>query len=522
MRQVLGDFFEDVCDRFAKNECIYFPTTGKTYTYEEFHQYVCDIEKGLVALGLNRGDFIAIKSNNTPEWIAMQWACFKLGIIVVGLNSALTHIEVQNAMLHTGAKILFTDDTNYVISKGNDEDEKYRVIIWDYANQFMIDLGRAIQTVEIEERNLLVVATDPALILFTSGTTSEPKAVLMKNSAIVSAIEAYNKILTYKTSQENALICTPLAHMMGCLYGIMPVWAFGGKITLVEKFKVDRVLGLIQQQRCTIFNGVPTMFIFLLDEYQNYDISSLRTGLIAGSYVSDKLYKRIHEELGIKELLQAFGQTETLAATGITMLDPWEKRLHTTGQALEGVEIKIINCKKHSSEESEEILNPNEQGEVLIRSPYCMVEYLKNESATKKTKNAEGWIHTGDVGYLDEEGYLHIKSRLKDIIIKGGENICPAEIENELVKIEEVKEAIVVGVPDDYKDEEICAFVIPEGEEPLHIDQIKAQLKKSLAKYKIPKYIIRLKQFPMTGSGKVRKEVLKDLYDVLQSYFKSV
>lgn len=513
MKQVLGDFLDEVCDKYSQNECIYFPTTGATYTYEMFRQYVCDVEKGLVALGLNKGDLIAIKSSNTPEWLAMQWAGFKLGIIVVGLNAGLTPVEVAHAMKHTGARILFTDDMNYIIGKEKD----YRVIIWEYANQFIIDLGKTIETATIEERNMTVTAMDPALILFTSGTTSEPKAVLMKHSAILSAIAAYNKTLSYKQAdanqQDNALVCTPLAHMMGCLYGIMPVLAFGGKITLVEKFKTNTVLEIIEKERCTIFNGVPTMFLFLLDEYRDYDISSLRTGLIAGSYVATKLYKRITEELGMGELLQAFGQTETLAATGISMKDPWEKRMCTTGKALENVEIKIISPENKDGKEI--ILGPNERGEILIRSSYCMMEYLKNETATKKTINKEGWVHTGDLGYLDEEGYLYIKSRLKDIIIKGGENICPAEIEDALVQMEEIKEAVVVGVPDVYKTEEICAFVVPEDEEPLHIEQIKRALRKGLAKYKIPKYIIRIGRFPKTNSGKVKKEELKSLYSIL-------
>lgn len=515
MRQVLGDFFDDVCDRYSQKECIYFPTTGMTYTYESLKKYVCDIEKGLIALGLKKGDVIAIKSHNTPEWIAMQWAGFKLGIIIVGLNAALTQIEVTKAMEHTEAKILFTDDMSYMINELMIESRNnYRVIIWNYTNQFIIDLGRTVSEAVVEEYNMAVTAMDIALILFTSGTTSEPKAVMMKNSAILSAIEAYNKNLTY-TDKENALICTPLAHMMGCLYGIIPVFSFGGKITIVERFKTDRVLELIEKERCTIFNGVPTMFIFLLEEYKGTDVSSLRTGLIAGSYVSPSLCERIYKELGMKEILQAFGQTETLAATGTNINDSFEKRMCSTGRALDHVEIKVVSY-THNAHQEERVLGVGEQGEILIRSPYCMVEYLKNEKATHQTRDKEGWVHTGDLGYIDEEGYLYIKSRIKDIIIKAGENICPTEIENALIELEGVKDAVVISVPDIYKTEEICAFVIPEkGEEPFYADQIKEELKKCLAKYKIPKYIIRVRQFNTTNSGKVKKEQLRELYDVL-------
>lgn len=515
MRQVLGDFFDDVCDRYGQKECIYFPTTDVTYTYESFKKYVYDIEKGLIALGLKKGDLIAIKSNNTPEWLAMQWAGFKLGIVVVGLNAALTQIEVIRAMQYTRAKILFTDDMNYMINEPMmDNRNEYRVIIWDHANQFIIDLGRTISESVVEEYNMAVMAMDVALILFTSGTTSEPKAVMMKNSAILKAIEAYNKNLTY-TENENALICTPLAHMMGCLYGIIPVFSFGGKITLVEKFKTTRVLEIIAKEHCTIFNGVPTMFLFLLEEHKRGNLSSLRTGLIAGSYVSPKLCERIYEELGMKEILQAFGQTETLAVTGTNINDPFEKRMCSTGRALDNVEIKIVSH-IHDENQEEKVLGINKQGEILVRSPYCMIAYFNNEKATQQTLDKDGWIHTGDLGYIDDDGYLYIKSRIKDIIIKAGENICPAEIENALIELEEIKDAVVISVPDVYKTEEICAFVIPEkGEEPFHVEQIKEVLKKCLAKYKIPKYIIRVRQFNTTNSGKVKKEQLRELYDAL-------
>ncbi|WP_054740964.1 long-chain fatty acid--CoA ligase [Cellulosilyticum ruminicola] len=341
MKQVLGDFFDEICDRFSERECIYFPTNDMTYTYESFKVYVHDIEKGLIALGLKKGDLIAIKSENTPEWLAMQWAGFKLGIVVVGLNAALTQIEVMRAMNHTGAKILFTDDMSYMISELTANNQmSYRIIIWDSTNQFIIDLGCSVSEAVVEEMNMAVEATDTALILFTSGTTSEPKAVEIKNSAIAKAIEVYGKNLTYGEN-ENALMCTPFAHMMGCLYGIIPVFNVGGKITILEKFKTSRVLEIISEERCTIFNGVPTMFLFLLNEYKDEDISSLRTGLIAGSYVSPQLYERIYKELGVTELLQAFGQTETLAVTGTNINDPFEKRMYSTGRALENVEIKI-------------------------------------------------------------------------------------------------------------------------------------------------------------------------------------
>ena len=512
MRQVLGDFFDEICDRYSEKECIYFPTTGITYTYENFKIYVHDIEKGLIALGLKKGDLIAIKSENTPEWLAMQWAGFKLGIVVVGLNAALTQIEVMRAMNHTGAKILFTDDISYMINEYTADNQiTYRVIIWDSANQFIIDLGRSVSDSVVEEMNMQVEATDRALILFTSGTTSEPKAVEMRNGAILGAMDVYGKNLTYGEN-ENALVCTPLAHMMGCLYGVIPVLNVGGKVTILEKFKTSRVLEIISTKKCTIFNGVPTMFLFLLNEYKNEDISSLRTGLIAGSYVSPKLYERIYKELGVKELLQAFGQTETLAVTGTNMNDPFEKRMYSTGRALENVEIKI-DYSKTEVEENGEFCR---QGEILVRSPYCMQGYLKNEKATAKTIDEEGWLHTGDLGDIDEDGYLYIKSRIKDIIIKAGENICPAEIENALVSLEGIKEAVVVGVPDPYKTEEICAFVVPEKEEDLcQVEVITEMLKKCLAKYKLPKYVIRVSRFNTTSSGKVKKEPLRQLYTIL-------
>lgn len=500
MYKTLGNFVDSICNHYQNREFLYFPTTNTTYTYSSFHNLVTNMCNLLINQDLKKGDYLTLKSNNRPEWIAIEWAAFKLGIVIVSLNSNLTYNEVNNSMEQTGSKFLITDDTT-ISSKNN---PNYTTMLFsDIVDSLSsTDSNSNIDYLEIKKRQKEVVSTDVALILFTSGTTSAPKAVVMKHKSILSAILDFITCVTYK-KDDNALICAPFSHMMGALYGILSVISFGGKITLLESFKTKRVLENISKEHCSIFFGVPTMYLFLLNKYKDYDISSLRTGIIAGSNVSPDLYKRIYNELGMTELLQSFGQTEVLAVTMTNMKDSFEKRAGSAGKPLESVQIKIVDIAT-----GEKLAN-NEEGEILVQADYLMKGYLNNEEATLQAVDEEGWIHTGDLGYLDDEGYLYVKSRIKDVIIRGGENISPYEIEDALLKLPEIKDASVMGVPDPLKSEEICAFIIPNDEVDIDVDMIQAKLSEIIAKYKIPKYILSINSFPKTSSNKIAKNKLK-------------
>lgn len=502
MYKTLGNFVDSICHHYQDKDFLYFPTTNTTYTYASFHDLVINMSNLLISYGLKKGDYLTLKSSNRPEWIAIEWACFKLGIIVVSLNANLTISEVNNLMEHTSSKLLITDD-NTIHSKNN---SNYTTILFsDIIDSLSsINLHSFMNFLEINRRQKQVKSTDIALILFTSGTTSTPKAVAMKHNSILSAILDFITCVTYK-SDDNALICAPFSHMMGALYGILSVISFGGKITLLESFKTKRVLQTISEQHCTIFFGVPTMYLFLLNNYKGYDVSSLRTGIIAGSNVSSDLYKRIYNELGMTELLQSFGQTEVLAVTITNIKDSFEKRACSTGRPINNVKIKILDINTNKE------VPIGEEGEILVKADYLMDGYLNNKEATLQVITEEGWIHTGDLGYLDEDGYLYVKSRIKDIIIRGGENISPYEIEEALLKLPEIKEASVMGIPDILKNEEIFAFIIPNNDIDIDTEYIQSKLSEIIAKYKIPKYILSLKSFPKTTSNKIAKNKLKQL-----------
>lgn len=496
MYKTLGDFIDTICNHYKDRELLYFPTTKTTYKYSSFHELVNKIAGNLINMGLKKSDCITIKSYNTPESLALQWACFKTGIIAAYLNPSLSHTEISNAMGHANSSLLVTDDAK--LKKATDS--YCKIISFDDLTQ---NSNFSISTITNMQNQ--VNGNDIALILFTSGTTSSPKAVAMKHSSIISAMLNFITCVTY-VSTDNALICAPFSHMLGSLYAVLTVISFGCKITLLESFKTNRVLETIQNESCTIFSGVPTMFLFLLDNIKNYDLSSLRTGIIAGSNVSKQLYERIYNELGMTELLQSFGQTESLAITSTTMDDNFEKRASSCGKPLSNTKIKIVDINT-----LEEVPNGVE-GEILAYSDCLMAGYLNNKEATSKIITKEGWVRTGDLGYIDNEGYLHVKSRIKDVIIRGGENICPTEVEEALLNVPGIKEASVISVPDKYKMEEICAFIIPsENNVDIDYDFVKETLSKIIAKYKIPRYILSIKSLPKNSSHKIAKNKLKQL-----------
>ncbi len=507
MSQTLGILVETLCREYETKDFLFFPSTGKKYTYHVFYQKVLQIAQGLLSLGLKKGDFIAIKSLNRPEWIAIEWAAFKIGVVAVGLNANLTSYETEYAIGLTEAKILFTDDTSLNVKSTL----ACRTMGMDEKDYFCREVSKEAEE-EINRCQMQVEANDPAIVLFTSGTTSKPKAVVLSHQGIVMALQDFNEQTTY-SEDDNALVCAPFSHIMGTLYGVLCMALVGGKITLLERFKTQRVLESIENEKCSVFLGVPTMYQYILNEKEGHDLSSLRTGLIAGSCVSKELYERIYYEIGAKEIIQSFGQTEVLAISMTTMTDAFEKRATTTGRAIKRAELKIVDIY------TKERLPCNQVGELMVRTPYAMIGYLKDEEATKNTVEDSGWIHTGDLAHIDEQGYLHIGARIKDIIIRCGENIAPAEIEAALLKLSEVKEAAVVGVSDSKAAEEICAFIVTDEKVVHNLDfsVIKEQLSRYLAKFKIPKYIITVSELPTTSSGKVKRHELKTIFSSLES-----
>ena len=289
---------------------------------------------------------------------------------------------------------------------------------------------------------------------------------------------------------------------MGCILTAILILTVGGTLVVIKRFQTKKVLQIIQDEKCTGFNGVPTMYKFMLNYSSDYDVSSLRKGMIAGSYCSPKLMKKIMKDLNMHELSTIYGQTEAMGITQTIISDKKEYRLKTVGKPIYGVEAKICDIETGNE------LMQGETGELCIRSEYLMLGYYKNEEETNKTVR-DGWLHTGDIAQINKDGYIILKDRLKEIIIRGGENISPLEIEETLMQYDKIEDVVVIGVPDNVMGEEIFAYVKPK-DNSLTKDEIYSYSLKNLAKYMKPKYIEFINEFPVTSSGKVKKFILKE------------
>lgn len=489
----IGKFFDEICEKYAERECIYFPSTGERYTYQSFHKYVNDVAKGLIAMGITREQRIAIKAANTPQWIAIEMAAAKLGIVLVILNANLTVQELAYAIDFTDVKVLFTDQ----------KEEGFHCVTFGEAFEEMIAKGEAISDEEVLSWQAQVKEEDAAYIQFSSGTTSNPKAIVSPHNLIIWNSKRFAEELPYH-QDDNLLLCIPLAHALGSSLTVFTIFYYGAKMTIIEGFEVTRVLRTIEEERCTIFHAVPTMFMYLLRRHKGYNIECVRAALVGGSIISKATMEQIRDELEIPEIVQMYGQTEVLCITMSHIDDPMDKRMGTAGRVLEGVEIKVIDP------ETKEELPRGQMGELIFKQPYNFLEYLHNEKATKETIREDGWVHSGDLAVQDEEGYVVIKSRLKELIIRAGENISPSEVESVLLDFPKVKEVAVIGVPDSFKGEEICAFIV--AEENISKVELKKFLMRSLARHKVPRYMYFVDELPKTGSGKIKKFVLKELY----------
>ncbi|WP_054742817.1 class I adenylate-forming enzyme family protein [Cellulosilyticum ruminicola] len=490
----MGDFFDEVCEKFKDRECIYFPSTGRHYTYGEFHEYVTDIAKGLIAMGLTRQDHIAIKAVNSPEWIAIEMAATKIGVVLVILNANLTLQELAYAVDFAEVKYLFTDK----------REEDFHCIVFDEDLEDFIAKGRReVDDAQVKKWQDNIKKEDTAFIEFSSGTTSNPKAIISPQSLITWNSIRFAENLPYN-QDDNLLLCLPLAHALGNSLTVLSVFYYGAKMTIIEGFEVTKVLTMIEKERCTIFHAVPTMFMYLLKRHKSFDTKSLRAALIGGSIVSRNLMEAIRDELGIPEIVQMYGQTEVLDITLSTLDDPMDKRMGTAGKALPGVEIKVVDPETNLE------VPRGQKGELMFKTPYYFNGYMRNEKATKETICEDGWIHSGDYAIQDEAGYVTICSRLKELIIRAGENIAPNEIENVLLQFPSIREVAVIGVPDEFKGEEIAAFVVTK--EMMSKVELKKYLMTVLAKHKVPRYIYFVDSLPKTGSGKISKFALKELY----------
>lgn len=540
LKETIGGIIDRMCIKYENNEAIVYRDKNVRYSYRDFKKMYDGIAKGLLKLGIKKGNHLSIWSLNSPEWIALQIATAKIGAVLVCINTDYSKHELEYVLKHSNSKALFFSKgysgNNYTDSvysicpelkiclpgelSSKALPDMKSVISLDGEDKNMmslenlIEMGKDVSDEELLERSNSLECYDTINIQYTSGTTGNPKAVMSTHYNIINNAIISGKNLDF-SEKDRLLVCLPLFHVMGCVLSAIQCLLYGSTIVLVDRFQTTKVLEYLDKEKCTGLNGVPTMFKFLLSHpnFDDFDISILRKGMIAGSYCHPDLMNEIMDKMNMKELCIVYGLTEALGITQTLTSDPFDMRINTVGRGMSGTEIKIINPAT-----GEEVPNGVE-GELITKTEYIMKGYYKNQEATQKIIDKDGWLHTGDLATKDDEGYCKIIGRIKDIIIRGGENISPTEIEELLVTHVSIKDAAVLGVPDKNLGEEICAFVIIKDNHTISREDVLSFIQESLAKFKIPKYIEFVKEFPTTASGKIKKFMLKD-YAIEKYYLK--
>lgn len=477
------------------------------YTWREVDEISDFLAVRYLNLGIRKGNHGAIWSVNSPNWLFCFFALSKIGAVPVLINTCYKERELE--------EILRDNDVDYLFYGMGCKNTVYEELLNRIPDQALPCLKKRIpletdpsdkwyrrdlfpETVSDEERVLLseaealVKPEDTACIMFTSGTTSRPKGVMLSHFSLVNNSAEIAGQMHW--SKEDCLcISVPLFHCFGITAGILACLHSGAKAHLLKYYKTLEVLEQVEKHRCTVLNGVPTMFLALLHNQCRcgYDISSLKSGIIAGSPILPAEYEEICRELDLEHLQVSYGQTEASPCIAISDYeDPVELKAVTAGRLISDVDLTFKN------------------GEILVRGYNVMQGYYKRPEETRKAVDPDGWLHTGDIGYMDEKGYLHVTGRLKEMIIRGGENISPAEIENCISELPEVNEVKVVGIPAKVLQEEIAACIIPKEGTVIEAEAVRAYVKSRLSDYKVPKYVLTFESFPTNASGKV---VLKDL-----------
>ena len=498
--------FRDTALRFPLRPCM--ETPEKTYTYGETLDLAERTALALARCGARRGSRIAVWCKDSPEFLLLYLALELLGSVPVLLNTSLTGAEAAGLMEKVGAEAVFYDDGFKDVSFP-EEVKNHALPGGRFLPEFLDKLpepGKA-------EREALRKGTDalrpedPDVIIFTSGTSGTAKGVLSSHLARVNVAKVQSDTLSL-TEEDKSCVAIPMFHCFGLTGVVLAALYSGGSLYFPGGRHTKQLLEAISVHGCTVFSAVPTLFSAILArlDLEQFDLHTLRTGYIGGSVYTPEFFRRVEQAMHFR-LAPSLGQTEATAGlTFISPEEPEELRAPTVGRFMEGIEGQIRDIG------TGEPLPPGKSGEICIRGWSVMKEYVGEPELTKSVLEADGWLHTGDLAWLDEAGCLHISGRLKELIIRGGENISPGEIEAVIGQDPRVREVKCVAVPDAHYGEEICACVVlREGASVMKEEHIRALAAEKLAAYKVPRYVLFLKALPKTGSGKLALKQLKDL-----------
>lgn len=533
VERTLGGWLEHWAATTPDREYIVYSDRDLRFTWKSFNKRVDEAALGFLAIGVKKGDHVGIWAQNVPEWLTYMYACAKIGAVFVTVNTNYKQHEleylVENSDMHTLCITDGTWDSNYVdmvytmlpelkeCQRGQLKSERFpkmRNVVYIgqekyrgmYSTAELLLLGGHMDIAVLEAVKKTVDTHDVMMMQYTSGTTGFPKGVMLSHFNL-----ANNGYLTGEhmkfTDKDKLCVCVPLFHCFGVTLATTNCLTHGCTQVMVERFDPLVVLASIHKERCTVLYGVPTMFIAELNHpmFDMFDMTSLRTGIMAGALCPIELMKRVSDKMYMS-ITSVYGLTESSPGMTQTRIDDsFEVRTQTVGRPYEFTEVVVLNP------ETGEECPDGVQGEICCRGYLIMKGYYKNPQATAEVIDKNGFLHSGDIGYRDAEGNYRITGRIKDMIIRGGENVYPREVEEYLYHLEGVKDVQVVGVASEKYGEEVGAFIILHENANVDEQAVVDFCRGKIARHKIPKFIFFIKEFPMTGSGKIQKFKLRDM-----------
>jgi fatty-acyl-CoA synthase len=533
----MGQLLDLVAEQFSDSLALKYHQLGIHYNYSQFRDVCNSAAKGFMAIGAEKGDKIAIWANNVPEWLYTQFGTGKMGAIMVTVNTSYRSFELEYLMKQS-------DSSTLILIGGVRDADEYIKVIYDVCPELkdcapgklksaklpelknvvyigkekmpgmynwddIIALGRDINDDALRARQDTMGPDDVINMQYTSGTTGFPKGVMLTHTNLIGNAKSLGECMNL-SSVDNLCIPVPFFHCFGCVLGTLTCLVSAAGMSPVVAFKPDATLETVAVSKCTALHGVPTMFIAELEEMETsgetYDTSLLRTGIMAGSPCPIEVMKKVVSKMGASEMTIVYGQTE--ASPGITQTrreDSLELRVSTVGRALPNVEVKIVDPA------TGEAVATGVQGELCSRGYHVMKGYYKMPEATAEAIDSDGWLHTGDLAIMDKNGYCKITGRIKDMIIRGGENIYPREIEEFLYTHPKIKDVQVVGVPSLKYGEELVAYIQMKPDIVSTQAEIQAFCKNKIAFHKIPAFFFFVEEYPTTASGKIQKYKLRDM-----------
>jgi fatty-acyl-CoA synthase len=515
--ETIGANLAATAARLPAQEALVDCPSGRRWTYAELEAWAGQVGRGLLAQGVKKGDRVGIWSPNCPEWVALQYATALIGAILVNINPAYRVSELEYVLRQAGVSILVSA-TRHRTSDYRAMVEEVRasvptlddvIYIGDPGWAALEQAGDQMNPDAVVAASAALAFDDPINIQYTSGTTGFPKGATLSHHNILNNGYFVAELLDY-TEADRVCLPVPFYHCFGMVLGNLGCTSHGSTIVIpAPLFDAAATLTAIQQERCTALYGVPTMFIaeLAVEGFAGYDLSSLRTGIMAGSPCPVEVMKRVITEMHMEGVAIAYGMTETSPVSTQTRSDDdLERRTGTVGRVLPHVEVKVIDPA------SGLVVPPGTPGELCTRGYSVMLGYWEEPDKTAEAIDAARWMHTGDVAVMREDGYVNIVGRIKDLVIRGGENVYPREVEEFLYAHPDIEDVAVIGVPDDRYGEELMAWIrLRPGATPLDAAAVRAFCTGRIAHQKIPRYVRIVDEFPMTVTGKIRKVEMREV-----------